>query len=140
MVNVFALAFLYKGSQVLLAHRHNATYGQGMYSLIGGKVEAGETALQAIVREVKEEIGLTIPAKDFTLVHTLHRKGTETEFIAVCFKADMSHMPAPTIAEPDKHDDIRFFDIHALPENILPAHKQIIECIEHRVPYSEHGW
>ncbi len=44
MVNVFALALLVSGDQVLLLHRTNVSFGSGLWGLCGGKVEQGETA------------------------------------------------------------------------------------------------
>lgn len=73
-------------------------------------------------------------------MHVLHRKGTETEFVALCFKVDISERDTPSNKEPDKHDDMKFFNINELPENIIPAHKQIIQCIDRAIFYSEHGW
>jgi hypothetical protein len=73
-------------------------------------------------------------------VHALHRKATETEFVALCFKVDISKMDKPCNKEPNKHDDMQFFNIYELPENIIPAHKQVIECINEDIFYSEHGW
>ena len=61
MVSMFVLAFLCINNQVLLVRRFHATFGDGLYSLVGGKVEQGETARQAIKREVYEEVGLDIP-------------------------------------------------------------------------------
>ncbi len=139
MVNVFVLAFLVSGDDVLLLHRTNVSFGSGLYGLSGGKVETGETALQAVKREVKEELALNIPESAFELVHTFHRKGTETELVSLIFKVDIAGMQ-PINNEPDKHSDMRFFNIHQLPENIIPAHKQAIACIGRGVYYSEHGW
>jgi NADH pyrophosphatase NudC (nudix superfamily) len=56
MVALFVLVLLCSGDSILLLRRHGATFGDGQYSLVGGKVEAGETALQAIKREVQEEV------------------------------------------------------------------------------------
>lgn len=140
MVNVFVLAFLTIGNQLLLVQRKNASFGDGLYSLVGGKVEQGETAKQAVRREVREETTLDIPEDAFTLVHTLHRNGSETEFIALCFMADISTLSAPYNHEPDKHSDMRFFTFDALPKNILPAHEQIIRCVQQGINYSQHGW
>jgi 8-oxo-dGTP diphosphatase len=39
-------------------------FGTGKFSGIGGKVEAGETVEQAAIREVKEEICVSIHARD----------------------------------------------------------------------------
>jgi len=140
LVNIYALALLTIGNQILLACRQNVSFGNNMYSMIGGKVEPGETARQAAQREVLEETKLDIPEEAFTLVHTLHRKGTETEFIALCFAVDISKLPAPYNNEPDKHSDMSLFSIDQLPANILPAHEQIIRCVLRDINYSEHGW
>ncbi len=139
MVNVFALAFLCSGDNVLLLHRKDVSFGSGLYGLSGGKVEQGETARQAIVREVCEELGLNISESAFELVHTFHRKGIDTELVALVFKADISGI-TPRNNEPTKHDDMKLFNLHQLPENIIPAHKQAVECIAKDVSYSEHGW
>ncbi len=42
------------------------------------------------MREVREELAISIPESDFELVHIFHRKGTETEFVALVFKSDIS--------------------------------------------------
>lgn len=132
MVNLFVLAFLHIGKEILLLRRSNTEFGNGLYSMVGGKVEAGETALQAIRREILEEVGLDIPVKDFELVHTFHRKGTENELIALCFKANIASLPKPVNNEIDQHDDVRFFKLDQLPANILPAHLQAIEYIKNK--------
>ena len=140
MVALYVIALLCVGDTVLLLRRHNTGFGDGLYSLPGGKVEQGETARQAIKREIYEEVALDIPKSNFDLVHTFHRKGTEHEIIVLCFKVDITGMPTPTNQEPEKHDDMRFFNLNQLPDNIIPAHKQALECIQKGITYSEHGW
>ncbi|HSV66070.1 MAG TPA: NUDIX domain-containing protein [Mycobacteriales bacterium] len=46
----------------LLMVRRATEPGRGRWSLPGGRVEAGETAEQAAVREVREETGLVVQA------------------------------------------------------------------------------
>jgi 8-oxo-dGTP diphosphatase len=48
---------LFKGRKVLLVRRRNAPYA-GLWSLPGGKTEAGEVSRDAVRRELKEETGL----------------------------------------------------------------------------------
>ncbi len=139
MIILYSIVLLCSDDDVLLARRFHASFADGLYSMVGGKVEKGETARQAIRREVQEETGLDIPEENFELVHTFHRKGTEGPLVAMCFKADITDMN-PINKEPDKHDDIRFFPVSNLPTNIIPAHKQAIECVLQHIPYSEHGW
>ena len=140
MLTLFVLVFLYLDDHIVLLRRAQVDFGSGLYSLPGGKVESGETARQAIVREVKEELALDIPEQDFTLVHTLHRQGTEGPFVALCFKAHIDSINDIYNNEPDKHSDMKLFPCHTLPVDILPAHKQIIESIVKGINYSEHGW
>ena len=49
---------VFRGRQVLLVQRANAL-GRGLWSLPGGKVEAGESATEAAVRELLEETNIT---------------------------------------------------------------------------------
>ncbi len=53
-----------KGEDILLAH--NAHFREGLYSIIAGFVEQGETLEQAVRREVYEEVGIKI--KNITYV------------------------------------------------------------------------
>jgi len=55
----YTLAFLRKGSEFLMLNR-NAPPLMGMWNGVGGKVEPGETAVQAVIREITEETGLDV--------------------------------------------------------------------------------
>lgn len=46
----------------------------------------------------------------------------------------------PGWQEPDRHDDMRWFAVDTLPENMVPAHRHAIEQIQKNSFYSEHGW
>lgn len=60
----------------------------GAYTLVGGKIDPGETALQALVRESWEEAGIKLKEGDLELVHTmLQIKGKEHK-VTLYFKAD----------------------------------------------------
>ena len=65
---------LQSGNEVLLSKRFNTGYADGMYSLPAGHVDIGESAIQAMVREAKEEIDITILPEDLVLKKILHRK------------------------------------------------------------------
>jgi 8-oxo-dGTP diphosphatase len=53
-----ASACVWRGDEVLLVQRGSAL-GRGRWSLPGGKVEPGETTLEAAHRELLEETGVT---------------------------------------------------------------------------------
>jgi 8-oxo-dGTP pyrophosphatase MutT (NUDIX family) len=54
--NLRAAAIVLHGSKVLL----HQLEGDDFWSAPGGRVEAGETAAQAIVRELREEVGVSV--------------------------------------------------------------------------------
>lgn len=139
MHNYVLLLLLNARNEVLLFRRINADFGNNEYCLVGGKIEAHETARQALVREAKEEIGIDIAVDDLTLQHTFHRKGKDSEFFALIFSASQWH-GTPVNNEPQKHADLQWFSLDALPENILPAHRQALVLIKQGIRYSEHGW
>lgn len=52
------LLFLRKNDSLLLAMKKRG-FGEGRWNGVGGKIEAGETIEQAMIRETEEEIGVT---------------------------------------------------------------------------------
>jgi 8-oxo-dGTP diphosphatase len=135
----FALVLLKKGNSILLAKRQNTGFADGFYSLIGGKVEAQETFRKALIREVFEEIGIRLKEDDLTCVHFFQRQGTETELVAAIFVAT-TWQGEPYNKESAKHNEIKWFDLAELPENIIPAHKQALDLIQKGELYSEHNY
>lgn len=58
------LLFLIRdGKEVLLAMKKRG-FGEGKLNGVGGKVEEGETAEDAIIRETREEIGVSVRKED----------------------------------------------------------------------------
>ena len=52
------LLFIVKDGQILLAMKKRG-FGAGKWNGVGGKIEAGESIEQALVRECQEEVGVT---------------------------------------------------------------------------------
>jgi mutator protein MutT len=136
----YVLLILQKDDSVCLLKRaQSLSFGGGLYSLPGGKIEQDETAQQAAVREAKEELGITINEKDLEFVHLFHRKGATERIFAIIFKVK-KWQGTPENKEPDKHDELQFFKVDQIPANMIPAHKQALEFIKKGGLYSEHGW
>ncbi len=51
------------GGRVLLARRRPGTHLAGLWEFPGGGVEAGETAEEALVRELEEELGVVVEVR-----------------------------------------------------------------------------
>lgn len=65
MVNIRVGAIIRKGDCLLLAKDKR----DGAYYTIGGRVQMGESAEEAIQREVMEELGMVIPVKTLAYIH-----------------------------------------------------------------------
>lgn len=66
--------FQNSNGEMLITKRHPNKKAGGLWEFIGGGVLAGETTAQASVREVKEEIGITISDKELNLLHIFQQR------------------------------------------------------------------
>lgn len=99
---------VFRGTQVLLVKRANAL-GRGLWSLPGGKVEQGETAEIAAVRELAEETGLE--ARVLVLVGNYELDAPPRGYLIACFVA--RHSGGEPCAGSDA-SDAKFIEIENL--------------------------
>jgi 8-oxo-dGTP diphosphatase len=69
---IVSAAVVVEGGRVLLTQRKRGSHLAGSWEFPGGKVEAGEDPRDALVRELREEVGVQIEAGDPVEV-TYHR-------------------------------------------------------------------
>ncbi|MBZ2167174.1 Nudix family hydrolase [Marinobacter sp. F4216] len=79
-----AVAVIERQGRVLIARRPNHTHQGGLLEFPGGKVEAGETGQQALVREIAEETGLSVPEASLEpVIGIRHDYGDKQVFLDV---------------------------------------------------------
>lgn len=132
---------LFQGSKILLLRRYQTGYHDGEYSFIAGHVEGDESFREAIRREAQEEAGITVAIENLELIHAIHRSriGNDGERIDLFFTAKQWQGEIKNM-EPEKCDDLSWFDLNKLPDNIIPYIKQVIEAIQQKKVYSESGF
>ena len=57
MIRVLAICVFRNGRKILVARGRDGTKGEQFLRPLGGEVEFGETAAEALVREIREELG-----------------------------------------------------------------------------------
>lgn len=136
--HVAVYLFLEKQGQILLHLRKNTGFADGYYSLVAGHIDGNETSTNAMIREAKEEAGITIKPQDLKVVHVMHRNG-DKEFVDIFFQCSKWKGKITNI-EPHKCKHLQFFDKHNLPENTLQYVKSAFLNSQSGIIYSEIGW
>ncbi len=113
--------------EVLLVKRSkNSRVNPDVWSRPGGEVEFGESSAEAVEREIFEEVGIIIKAvRPLGFLDNIS-PDRKTHWISIGYLA--KHVSGQIVnKEPDKHDDIRWFPVDELPENVTDYTKESVE-------------
>ena len=125
-INVVA-AVIRDGSRIFATQRGYGDYKDG-WEFPGGKIEAGESPQQALVREIKEELDTRITVDD--LLTTIEYDYPEFHLNMQCFWCRIAE-GTPVLKE---HEAARWLDPdHIDSVNWLPADQTIIPLIRDRI-------
>lgn len=111
----------------------------GLWSLPGGKVDAHESLTHALAREAFEEINVTISEHDLELVHVMHARTKDREWIGLYFVAEQWTGVIHN-NEPDEHELVAWWPLNRLPNELFPPFKQALDAINNNNRYSQFGW
>lgn len=130
--------FLLRGKRVLLLRRFNTGYEDGNYSVVAGHLEGKETVVAAAVREAQEEVGIEIDPADVEVVGVMHRRSEDERvdfFVAVReWSGTISNR------EPHRCDHLQWYDLEALPENVIPYLRQALHNYRCGRWFDSFGW
>ncbi|MFT3886981.1 MAG: NUDIX domain-containing protein [Arachnia sp.] len=114
--------YLLRDGSVLLQRRANTGYMDGYWAAgAAGHIEQRETAVAAAVREVREELGVAISAKDLVPSSVMQRTdGSDSplEQRVDWFFSCSIWRGEPTIVEPQKCAELRWFPLDGLPTQV----------------------
>lgn len=119
-----AAALIWDRDRFLICQRP-ANKARGLlWEFAGGKVEAGETKEQALVRECREELDITVSVGP-AFMEAVHDYPDITVLLTV-FNAEISG-GTPRLLE---HNDMRWITASEIPQyRFCPADKDILEAI-----------
>lgn len=117
------------GKLLLERRRDSNTWG-----LVGGGVKKTETALEAMVRETKEELGLRIPKERFEKLAVYgepgriaaYRDGSIWRMVIVVFRLEFDNVPEMSISSESR--ELKFFTKEEAKQlDIVITHSDIVE-------------
>ena len=120
--------------RVLLQLRKNSGFYDGYYGLPSGHWEYGEYLTDTMIREAKEEANIDLDKEDLKLSLVWH--SAKNKYI-IFFMRSEQYSGNVRINEPDKCDDLRFFEYSDLPDNIMPCIKHALLAIEQGIKLIE---
>jgi ADP-ribose pyrophosphatase YjhB (NUDIX family) len=116
-VTAGAVIFNQAGQTLLLKHRFRAGSGWG---LPGGFLEAGEQPIEALRRELQEELGLEIHAVEIFLARSF-RKPKQVEIL---FRGSADGPVTPRTMEVERAE---WFSLDALPDGLPRDQRTLVE-------------
>lgn len=136
-VPVSVQLILKKDNDVLLLRRYNTGFADGHYALPAGHVEDNEEIVEAMIRETKEEIGVTVKKEDLKFEHVLYRKAKGITYVDFIFSSTRWD-GIVKIMEPNKCDEVQWFNNNDLPEKTIPFTRKLLETRDQL--YIPYGW
>jgi ADP-ribose pyrophosphatase YjhB (NUDIX family) len=129
---------LLDGDKVLFGRRQNTGFEDGAYHLPSGHLEEGESVVAALIREAKEEVGVTIVPEDVEFSHVMHNSsgGGRVAF----FFTVRQWEGEPENREPDKCSELRWFQLAALPDHLIAYCRAALAHITAGQSFSVYGW
>jgi len=112
-INPCAIVLVVRGREVLLAR--SARFRTGFYSCLAGFIEIGETAEDTVLREVREEVGLSVN----NIRYVKSQSWPFPSQLMLGFIAE--YESGKIVLEPDEIEEAGWYDIGALPNVPLPG-------------------
>lgn len=128
-LNVVALVLENYQGEILVAKRAEHKHLGGMWEFPGGKVELGETQLQALIRETKEEIDFELPDAQ-PLITTTHTYDEFSLTLDVWYHKASNPKVYPNENQPLKWVNKSELSQLGMPEADMPIIKAILSLPE----------
>lgn len=125
-------ALIWQGEQFMICQRPAHKARGLLWEFVGGKVESGETKEQALIRECREELAVTVSVGEIFMDVT-HEYPDLTVHLTL-FNAEIAE-GKPQMLE---HNDIRWITSREIPDyDFCPADVEILSEIRRRAGLTE---
>ena len=124
MIDVVA-ALIWEGDRFLACQRPAHKARGLLWEFVGGKVEPGETAEQALIRECREELDVTVAPRDI-FMEVIHEYPDLTVRL-ILFNAVIA-AGTPKLLE---HNDLRWITVNEIDTlDFCPADEEILKILK----------
>lgn len=100
-------------SQVLLVHKNRPEWQNGLLNGVGGKIEEGESSVDCMVREVREETKLETKAEDWYCYTRIENANRFVDFYVATYSGPISDAVTAT------DEPVEWFPVSPLPANVI---------------------
>ncbi len=132
------LLLIDRDGQALFGRRQNTGFEDGAWHVPAGHLEAGESVVQALIREAWEEVGVIIAPKDVEFAHIMHSSSSSGR--AAFFFTVRQWDGTPENREPEKCSELAWFPLDALPDRMIGYCRVALDYIAAGGPFSVYGW
>jgi len=121
-----------ENAQILLIHRLTEPE-KDTCGLPGGKIDFGETAQAAAMREINEELGIEINLTNLACISEIINQGDGAHWVSPVYEAHIIS-GRPQIKEPHKHGGWDWFSVNDMPDKITkPTQDYLFSLRDKRV-------
>ncbi|MBV9141958.1 MAG: NUDIX domain-containing protein [Pseudonocardiales bacterium] len=124
--------------RVLLMRRAGSGYADGLLALPAGHVDLGETPTHCAIREVGEELGISLDPGELNPAGVMFRRSLEPR--VDIFFTTSAWCGTPTIREPNKCTQLVWANPADLPDDTLDFVGQAITDARQGRHFHEYGW
>ncbi|WP_274883554.1 8-oxo-dGTP diphosphatase MutT [Vibrio harveyi] len=123
---VAAIIFNQDKSQIFITKRPDDKHKGGFWEFPGGKVEQGESVEQAMIRELEEEIGITVTEQSLFehLEYDYPEKSLKFDFMTV---SQFDNQPYGREAQEGRWVDVAALLDYTFPEANVPILERVIK-------------
>lgn len=126
MTDVVA-ALIWDGGKFMICQRPAHKARGGLWEFVGGKIEAGETPREALIRECREELGVSVSVGELFMT-VIHEYPDLTVRLAL-YNAEI----ASGVPKKIEHSDIRWIKVGEIGDySFCPADEEILEELKRR--------
>lgn len=125
----YSLGFVFDASlrQVLLIHKNKPAAQAGKVNGLGGKVEPSEDSRACVMREIREEAGLSTAADGWLFAGTMRSKDWSVDVYGLAYSGNR------TDAKTMEDQRVEWFPVDALPANRMSNLSWLVPFVKNKL-------